>query len=165
MDRRSRERFIESNNQIASLVEKFKIEGAAYRKYAPAPPLEVENIEMHQKVPLTAYGRAGTFAVLFALIKRSWSRMSPFRMATLKNFWLRLLLMPLFFFLLWIFYFETFKDGMDEKSQFQTTYVTRNGLIFNTLAGAYFMGIIITGSTCKLQLTSNNFFFKEGNFF
>lgn len=32
VDRRSRERFIESNHQIAALVEKFKIEGGAYRK-------------------------------------------------------------------------------------------------------------------------------------
>lgn len=40
VDRRSRERFIESNNQIASLVEKFKVEGTTYRKFS-APPLEV----------------------------------------------------------------------------------------------------------------------------
>lgn len=32
VDRRSRERFIESNHQIAALVEKFKIEGGAFRK-------------------------------------------------------------------------------------------------------------------------------------
>jgi ATP-binding cassette subfamily G (WHITE) protein 5 (sterolin 1) len=31
VDRRSRERFIESNNQISALVEKFKLEGGAYR--------------------------------------------------------------------------------------------------------------------------------------
>ena len=29
---RSRERFIESNNQISALVEKFKLEGGPYRK-------------------------------------------------------------------------------------------------------------------------------------
>ncbi|KAJ8967496.1 hypothetical protein NQ314_002811 [Rhamnusium bicolor] len=32
VDRRSRERFVESNHQISALVEKFKIEGGAFRK-------------------------------------------------------------------------------------------------------------------------------------
>ena len=67
VDRRSRERFIESNNQIASLVEKFKVEGASYRKFLGSPP-EVDQLDSHQKVPLTAYGRAGTLPVLGALI-------------------------------------------------------------------------------------------------
>ena len=68
VDRRSRERFIESNNQIASLVEKFKLEGGAYRKYVGTNANE-ENIEQHQKIPLTAYGRPGMTSVLFTLIR------------------------------------------------------------------------------------------------
>ena len=71
VDRRSRERFIESSSQIASLVEKFKLEGAAYRKLsasAAANGGEVENAEMHQKVPLTAYGRAKTMKVFASLM-------------------------------------------------------------------------------------------------
>ena len=68
VDRRSRERFIESNNQIASLVEKFKLEGGAYRKYVGPPP-ELDNMEAHQKIPLTAYGRPGTFSVMLTLIR------------------------------------------------------------------------------------------------
>lgn len=32
VDRRSRERFVESNHQIVALVEKFKLEGGPYRK-------------------------------------------------------------------------------------------------------------------------------------
>ena len=68
VDRRSRERFIESNNQIASLVEKFKHEGAAYRKFVSPPAAEVDNIETHQKVPLTAYGRASSVAIFAALV-------------------------------------------------------------------------------------------------
>ena len=67
VDRRSRERFIESNNQIASLVEKFKLEGGAYRKYVGGPQTD-ENVETHQKIPLTAYGRPGSFSVLLTLI-------------------------------------------------------------------------------------------------
>ena len=68
VDRRSRERFIESNNQIASLVEKFKLEGGAYRKYVGGPQTD-ENVESHQKIPLTAYGRPGSFSVLLTLIR------------------------------------------------------------------------------------------------
>ena len=67
VDRRSRERFIESNNQIASLVEKFKLEGGAYSKYVGGPQTD-ENVETHQKIPLTAYGRPGSFSVLLTLI-------------------------------------------------------------------------------------------------
>ena len=79
VDRRSRERFIESNNQIASLVEKFKVEGASYRKFSglnssSSPPDMIDNgLEgggaHHQKVPLTAYGRPGTLAVMINLIR------------------------------------------------------------------------------------------------
>jgi ATP-binding cassette subfamily G (WHITE) protein 5 (sterolin 1) len=70
VDRRSRERFIESNNQIASLVERFKLEGGAYRKFAGSPPDgAISDVETHQKVPLTAYGSASAFAIFFTLIK------------------------------------------------------------------------------------------------
>ena len=70
VDRRSRERFIESSSQIASLVEKFKLEGAAYRKLSASAAAngEVENAEMHQKVPLTAYGRAKAMKVFASLM-------------------------------------------------------------------------------------------------
>ena len=150
VDRRSRERFIESNNQIASLVEKFKIEGGAYRKFAGlnSQP-DLENMEQHQKVPLTAYGRPGTFRVFTNLIKRLWTRLAPTNSSSWKTFALKMLLMPCYFFLLWVFYFDGFKEGADEKNQYQRTFVTRNGLVFNSLAGAYFMSIIITAATCK----------------
>ncbi len=98
--------------------------------------------------------------------------MSPFRLSGMKAFSLRLLLTPAFFFILWMFYFNAFKEGMDvslrhsqywqfnllmfslrmtqERTQLQTTYATRNSLVFNSLAGAYFMSIIVTGSTCNI---------------
>ncbi len=41
--------------------------------------------------------------------------MSPFKLTGLKVFLLRFLLMPTFFFLLWIFYFEAFREGMDVR--------------------------------------------------
>jgi len=147
VDRRSRERFIESNNQIASLVEKFKIEGAAYRKFAGINSGPTPETEVDQKVPLTAYGRPGTFSVFTNLVKRHWASIAPTSRAGLKGFALKHLLMPAFFFLLWIFYYDGFKDGADERHQYQRTFVTRTGLVFNCLAGAYFMSIIITACT------------------
>ena len=66
VDRRSRERFIDSNNQIAALVERFKVEGGPFRKYAGPPP-DIEQIEF--KVPLFAYGRASIFSIMAALYR------------------------------------------------------------------------------------------------
>ena len=109
VDRRSRERFIESNNQISALVEKFKVEGGPYRKYA-GPNINMENMENHQKIPLTAYGRPGFLTVLMYLIQRSWTQLNLFRWEGFKTLFLKLLLMPSFFFLLWIFYFDAFQD-------------------------------------------------------
>ncbi len=43
---------------------------------------------------------------------------------------------------------------LQESTQLQTTFVTRNSLIFNSLAGAYFMAIIITGGTCEGELVT-----------
>jgi len=143
VDRRSRERFIESNNQISTLVEKFKLEGGPYRKYA-GPVVDMENMENHQKIPLTAYGRPGFMTVLGNLVIRSWSQLNLFRWEGFKTLFLKLLLMPSFFFLLWIFYYHGLHDP---TKMFQRTFVTRNGLIFNSLAGAYFMAIITTSST------------------
>ena len=75
VDRRSRERFIESSNQIASLVEKFKLEGGPYRKFVSANTDDLMLAETnvngggdHQKVPLTAYGRPGMGRVFTSLI-------------------------------------------------------------------------------------------------
>ena len=70
VDRRSRERFIESNNQISALVEKFKVEGGPYRKYS-GPAVELEHLEQHQKIPLTAYGRPGFLTVFSHLVRFS----------------------------------------------------------------------------------------------
>ena len=109
MDRRSRERFIESNNQISALVEKFKVEGGPYRKYA-GPNVDMENMENHQKVPLTAYGRPDFLTVLMYLVQRNWAQLNLFRWEGFKTLFLKLLLMPSFFFLLWIFYFDAFQN-------------------------------------------------------
>jgi len=79
---------------------------------------------------------------LIYLVQRSWAQLNLFRWEGFKTLYLKLLLMPSFFFLLWIFYFDAFQN-----QQYQRTFVTRNGLIFNCLAGAYFMAIISTAIT------------------
>ena len=57
---------------------------------------------------------------------------------------MKLFLLPCFFFVLWIFYVDAFK-GPNET--YQRTFVTRNGLIFSSLAGTYSMAIVTTAST------------------
>jgi hypothetical protein len=37
------------------------------RKYA-GPALDLDNFEVHQKIPLTAYGRPGFLAILYQLV-------------------------------------------------------------------------------------------------
>ncbi len=37
------------------------------RKYA-GPALDLDNFEVHQKIPLTAYGRPGLIAVIYQLV-------------------------------------------------------------------------------------------------
>ena len=88
VDRRSRERFIESNHQIAALVEKFKLEGGPFRRktstIAPGgiqildsggEPMAVPTVVggstspsiANAKVPLSAFGRPNAFTVAFTL--------------------------------------------------------------------------------------------------
>lgn len=146
VDRRSRERFIESNHQIAALVEKFKMEGGPFRKTSaimsgravidPPDPLHAGGAIGSNKVPLSAFGRPGAFHVSMTLFARSWGSMFNFRKPGMVQFALRLLAHPLFHLMLWIFY-----SGMQN---YQHTFLTRNGFIFNSLAGAYFIPIITT---------------------
>ena len=48
VDRRSRERFLESNQQIATLVDKFKVEGSLYMKEAPATTIAASQLKESQ---------------------------------------------------------------------------------------------------------------------
>ncbi|KAJ8944045.1 hypothetical protein NQ318_016243 [Aromia moschata] len=137
VDRRSRERFVESNHQISALVEKFKIEGGAYRKGSSVtgPNHTLDHGMGHNKVPLLL-GRPSSLATGWTIYRRLLSATITFRLAGLRQMFLRLFLLPLFYFLLWTFY----RDIKD----LQHTYVSRSGLIFNCLAGAYFVGIVNT---------------------
>jgi hypothetical protein len=80
-------------------------------------------------------------ACICSYSRRNLAATFNFHVTGLTHIFLRLLALPVFHLLLWIFY-----SGMED---YQRTFVTRNGLIFNCLAGAYFMSIIVTASTCK----------------
>lgn len=70
VDRRSRERFIESNHQIAALVEKFKMEGTPFRKAATGnhpDALDPLSAGAQHKLPLSAFGHPGAFQVAATL--------------------------------------------------------------------------------------------------
>ncbi|XP_050735234.1 ATP-binding cassette sub-family G member 5-like [Eriocheir sinensis] len=136
VDRRSRERFIDSNNQIAALVEKFKLEGGPYRK-SSAPPPDLDHLE--HKVPLSAYGRPGVFSTMMALLGRAFVMLSPCSGVGLQQLFFRLFLLPTYFFLLWNFYF-----GLES---FQRSFQSRGGLLFNCMAGTAFLATAVTAKT------------------
>lgn len=67
VDRRSRERFVESNHQIAALVEKFKLEGGAFRKGSSVlGPQNMDPVLGHGKVPMS-YGSPSSLQVACSL--------------------------------------------------------------------------------------------------
>lgn len=131
VDRRSRERFLESNHQIAELVEKFKIEGNVYRKGASLGPMHPPEY----KIPLLL-GKIGSWNVAWTVYTRLLAATFSFKKTGIKQLSLRLFLLPLYFCVLWIFY--------NNMGAYQHTFVTRNGLILNCLAGVYFLGVLNT---------------------
>lgn len=139
VDRRSRERFIESNHQIAALVEKFKIEGNAYRKISVSASnhaLDHPTVLGHgNKIPLLQ-GKPSSFQVGWTLYMRLLTATFSIRKAGFRQLFIRLCLMPICFFYLWCFY-------KDMKS-YQHAFVSRSGLVLNCLAISYFIGIINT---------------------
>ncbi|KAK7063157.1 ATP-binding cassette sub- G member 5 [Halocaridina rubra] len=151
VDRRSRERFIDSNNQIAALVEKFKLEGGPYRKYAGPPP-DVDHSE--HKFPLSAYGRPGLFSTLFALLGRDYAMMHPGGTVGFQQLFFRLLLLPTFFFLLWNFYWE--------MQSLQRSFQSRGGLIFNCIAGTAYLAAAATSKTFAQHRTRYYHEAREG---
>jgi hypothetical protein len=73
VDRRSRERLLESNNQISALVEKFKIDGEPFLRSlgSSAPPMspDADAMDLHARLPLTAYGKPGALTIFWTLVK------------------------------------------------------------------------------------------------
>nr|CAH7724920.1 unnamed protein product [Callosobruchus chinensis] len=136
VDRRSRERFMESNHQIAQLVEKFKIEGGAFRKSSnmTGPNSTINHALGHaNKIPLLI-GKPSSCSTGWNIYMRLLSATVSFKKAGMRQMFLRLCLVPLYFLLLWTFY--------REMQNFQRTYITRSGLVLNCLMGVYLLGIV-----------------------
>lgn len=151
VDRRSRERFIDSNNQIAALVEKFKLEGGPYRKYSGPPP-DMDHSE--HKVPLSAYGRPSVFSAMTAIFGRAFTMMSPCSYMGIQQLFFRLLMLPAFFFLLWNFYWEI--------EDYQRSFQSRGGLIFNCVAGTAYLATAATSKTFAQHRTRYYHEAREG---
>lgn len=81
VDRRSRERFIESNTQIIALVEKFKLEGGPYRKSSAggASHVVLGGDSGGHKLPYTNLGKPSGFQVGFTLYQWVYVDKNRFR--------------------------------------------------------------------------------------
>lgn len=133
VDRRSRERFIESSAQIAALVDKFKLEGHEFRKFNSIQPKMNSAIS----IPLTAYGKASTCSVIMSLVSRQFASNFVFRRLAI-----RLGLLPLFCLLLG----SVTMPSVDET---QNSFQTRSAVILNLLAGITFLTPPITTYYCE----------------
>ncbi|GFY78813.1 ATP-binding cassette sub-family G member 5 [Trichonephila inaurata madagascariensis] len=131
VDRRTRERFIESSTQISALVEKFKIEGAQYRKYYLPATDTLENKETRYKLPLTAYGQPSSCQVFSNLVSRRFCILMNCSSRALREMFLRIFLLPLFFTLMFCFYFQL--------HNYQHSFLTRNGLMLNCMVAVSFL--------------------------
>ncbi|KPM06683.1 ABC transporter sub-family G-like protein 12 [Sarcoptes scabiei] len=144
VDRRSRERFIESSAQIAALVDKFKIDGQEYRKYNS--PYVKLNYAL--SIPLTAYGKASTCTTILVLIARQFCSNLIW-----KRLFLKIGFIPLFCTLLYSFI-------LPSLSETQNSFQTRSAIIFNLFASITFLTPIIT-SYCFYQ--HRNRFYEDSS--
>ncbi|XP_011499193.1 PREDICTED: ATP-binding cassette sub-family G member 5 isoform X2 [Ceratosolen solmsi marchali] len=152
VDRRSRDRFLESNQQISVLVDKFKVEGGIFLKEAPASTLGANQMKGNQTPTLslspTSIGmshkslqnrgiKPGCFSTLLALYLRSLAATFACNKSGLIHFGSRIFLLPFILALLSILYSHS-------KEQQSTIFLQTTGLIFNVLTLFYFAGIAIT---------------------
>lgn len=131
---RSRDRFLESSQQIEALVERFSRESDL--------PESTLNPLGTGKVPLS-YGKPGELKVWAILYLRILATNFSCGWSGLKNLMLRLFVLPLAMGLLWILYSKT---GDDSHGFF-----SKNGMILNILGYSYGVGILTTISLCKFN--------------
>ncbi|KAL1129276.1 hypothetical protein AAG570_013805 [Ranatra chinensis] len=131
VDRRSRERFLESNAQIQELVDKFKVEGSAYvaaggggtAANTPIPPPSIAPPPSFSAGHFDAV-KPSPFLIFFTL----YSHVS-----------LRLGLFPLYSLLIFLMFFNS---QVPEHAM-----VNRYGILLFSIWGAYLMSIITTAYT------------------
>ncbi|XP_073815211.1 ATP-binding cassette sub-family G member 5 [Musca autumnalis] len=127
VDRRSRDRFVESSQQIEALVERFSRE-------TPLSDGPVNNMGSG-KVPL-AYGKPGELKVWVMLYLKLLASTFSCGTSGMKTLFLRLFILPLAMSLMWLFYTNV---GDDSHGFF-----SKNGMILNVLGLAYGCGILST---------------------
>ncbi|KAJ8687851.1 hypothetical protein QAD02_023646, partial [Eretmocerus hayati] len=152
VDRRSRDRFIESNQQISVLVDKFKLEGGVFLKEAPASSLANSHMkDLHtptSSLAPTPIGmshkslqnrgmKTGCISTLAALYMRSLAATFACNKSGLCHFGSRLFLLPFILSLLSILYSHS-------KEQQSKVFLQTSGLMFNVLCLFYIAGIAIT---------------------
>ncbi|XP_012257916.1 ATP-binding cassette sub-family G member 5 [Athalia rosae] len=138
VDRRSRDRFLESNQQISLLVEKFKIEGVLYMKEAPQNPTSIKDSQLGGMHKGLGRGiKPGCFSTLFALYLRGMAATFAFNRCGLGHLAARILLLPFWVALLSILY--AYSSPVQSRIFSQT-----GGLILNLLILFYVTGTAVT---------------------
>ncbi|XP_024944115.1 ATP-binding cassette sub-family G member 5 isoform X2 [Cephus cinctus] len=138
VDRRSRDRFLESNQQISVLVEKFKVEGVLYMKEAPQGPASVKDAPLGLMHKGLGRGiKPGCISTLLALYLRGMAATFSFNKCGLAHLAARLLLLPFSVVLLSILY--SYSTPVQSRIFLQT-----GGLMFNILIIFYFAGLATT---------------------
>ncbi|RZF36626.1 hypothetical protein LSTR_LSTR007329 [Laodelphax striatellus] len=153
VDRRSRERFIESNTQIIALVEKFKLEGGPYRKSSAGGGgaghvlLGTGESPPSHKMPLTTLGKPGTLQIGFTLYQRLLASTFNLSAIAAQHLFLHLALFPLICTLLWFFY----RDIKHQDGPF--TFQSLNGFLLNCLLSSCACAIVKTACTFPIHRT------------
>ncbi|XP_030370769.1 ATP-binding cassette sub-family G member 5 [Scaptodrosophila lebanonensis] len=127
VDRRSRDRFLESSQQIEALVERFSRE-------TPISDAPLNNMGSG-KVPL-AYGKPGELKVWVMLYLKLLASTFSCGVVGMKTLFMRLCLLPIAMGILWAFYANVGDDAHG--------FFTKNGMILNILGLAYGCGILVT---------------------
>ncbi|XP_064476480.1 ATP-binding cassette sub-family G member 5-like isoform X2 [Ornithodoros turicata] len=152
VDRRTRERFVESSSQIQNLVEKFRSEGS--RK---GPALDLgHTIETSYKLPLTAYGQPSGCQTFWALYGRMWASCFNCNGRAFRDLFLRVGLLPLLLAFLLLFYFPL--------SGYQQSFLTRNGLFLNCFLATSLLGAAVTAVTYASHRTRYYQESREGKY-
>ncbi|CAO1427804.1 unnamed protein product [Diamesa hyperborea] len=127
VDRRSRDRFLESSQQIEALVERFSRE----TNLSDGPP----NSGVVGKIPL-AYGKPGELKVWGTLYLRLLASTFSCGGTGFKTLFLRLFTLPLALSMLWLYYSQLGDD--------QHGFFSKNGMVLNVLGLSYGAGILTT---------------------
>ncbi|XP_065337715.1 ATP-binding cassette sub-family G member 5 [Cloeon dipterum] len=133
VDRRSRDLFMDSTQQIASLVEKFKIQGSAYSHDIAGVPLSPER---GHKLPLCVLGRPGALKKFWALFCRQTATTFNLRLSGLRSLFLQLFLLPIVC--------ASTMQSLSTLLDYQRSYSSVSGLCFIILAISYYSASLVT---------------------